>query len=108
MAKIKLDGLTGAINTELQTYSGRIINLVNNASKNAVNLLVKQTKKSAPKRSGEFVKAITYESRPDKKTGEICYIWGAKPPYHRLTHLIVNGHAKRNGGRVSGNSFLVD
>jgi hypothetical protein len=34
------------------------------------------------------------------------YTWGAKPPDHRLTHLLVKGHAAKDGGRVPGSPFL--
>ena len=49
MAKITFDGLTGAVNTELQTYSSEVIKIVNDAGDAAVKKLVDITKKSAPK-----------------------------------------------------------
>ena len=32
--------------------------------------------------------------------------WYVKAPDYRLTHLIVHGHATKDGGRTRGNPFL--
>ena len=34
------------------------------------------------------------------------HIWYVKAPDHRLTHLLVHGHATRNGGRTKPDPFL--
>ena len=34
------------------------------------------------------------------------FIWYVRPPDHRVTHLLVKGHATRNGGRTKADPFL--
>ena len=34
------------------------------------------------------------------------YIWYVRAPAHRLTHLLVHGHATKDGGRTKGDPFL--
>lgn len=107
MAKtIKPADLGDAIAEELIVYHRRILERVNAAGEEAVKALVKKTKATAPKQSGDFRKAITYKVTERPGTGDKRFTWGAKSPHHRLTHLLVHGHAKANGGRVEGDPFL--
>lgn len=107
MAKtIKPSDLGAAIEKELTTYHQGVINRVNLASEEAVKSLVKKTKKTAPKRSGDFRRSLSYKAEENTASGDKRFIWGAKYPHSRLTHLLVNGHAKKNGGRVQGDPFL--
>lgn len=95
-----------AIQEELKLYYKTTLSKVNAAGEEAVKSLVQKTKATAPKRSGTFRKAITHKVVTNKATGDQRFIWGAKAPHHRLTHLLVHGHAKTNGGRVEGDPFL--
>lgn len=108
MAKITLtaDKLTAAIEQELETYHQDILTKVNQAGSDAVKALVKKTKATAPKSSGAFRRAITSKEEVNRATGDKRFIWGAKAPHYRLTHLLVHGHAKPDGGRVKGDPFL--
>lgn len=107
MAKtIEPSDLGKAIERELTTYHQDVIDRVNLAGEDAVKALVKKTKATAPKKSGDYRKAISYKTEISKASGDKSYIWGAKAPHSRLTHLLVKGHAKVNGGRVPGDPFL--
>lgn len=105
---IKPTGLGKAISDELTIYHKDIIEKVNGAGEKAIKALVKRTKATAPKESGDFRKAITYTEETKPESGDKSFTWGAKAPHHRRTHLLVHGHAKQNGGRVQGHSFLQD
>lgn len=105
---IKPADLGAAIERELTIYHRRTLERVNAAGEEAVEALVKKTKATAPKRSGAFRKAITSKAQVDKATGDKRFIWGAKAPHYRLTHLLVHGHAKADGGRVKGDPFLTN
>lgn len=103
--KIKPEELGKAIAEQLTIYHADKQEKVNAVGEKAVKQLVKLTKKSAPKASGDFAKSLTYET--EKKTGgDIAYTWGAKAPHYRLTHLLVHGHPTVNGKRVKGDPFL--
>ena len=107
MAKtVKPADLGKAIEQELTTYHRGVINRINLAGEEAAKALVKKTKATAPKKSGAFRKAIAYQVTEQTATGDKQFTWGAKAPHHRLTHLLVKGHAKASGGRVPGDPFL--
>lgn len=105
---IKPEDLGAAIQEELTIYSQNVTKNVNAAGKKSIKNLVKATKASAPVGArGSFRDNIT-STETTKSNGMKLYTWGVKPPDSRLTHLLVNGHAAKDGGRVPGNSFLQD
>lgn len=91
----------------LTIYEKNVNKAINDAGGKAIKKLVKQTKANAPvgKRHGHYKKNITYNERFDKR-GIKKYTWYVKSSDYRLTHLLVNGHATRDGGRTKGNPFL--
>lgn len=107
MAKsIKPGDLGKAIEQELTVYRESVIERVNAAGKEAVKDLVKKTKATAPEQTGSYKRHIASKLLRKSRTGDETYVWYVKAPDHRLTHLLVHGHAKKNGGRVKGDPFL--
>lgn len=108
MAKtVKPDELGKAIEAELTIYHKDVTARLNDLSSEAVKSLVKKTKSTAPVRTGSFKKNISSKVLEKSPRGD-TYVWYVKPPDHRLTHLLVHGHAKQNGGRVKGDPFLTN
>lgn len=108
MAKtIKGADLGDLIQKELTEYSRTLTDKVNQLSDKAAKTLVKRTKATAPKRTGDFRRRIAYKRTKQGLTGD-TYTWYVKAPDHRITHLLVHGHAKQNGGRVKGDPFLAN
>lgn len=96
--------LGAAIVKELEIYHESTLAKINEASEAAVKDLVKLTKASAPVKTGSFKRNISSQVVKGSR-GNTC-VWYVKAPDHRLTHLLVHGHAKQNGGRVPGDPFL--
>lgn len=106
MAKtIKPSDLGAAISEELTLYHENVVERVNRAGETAVKALVKKTKATAPVMTGDYKKRITSSVLPAKHGGK-RYVWHVKAPDHRLTHLLVHGHATKNGGRTKADPFL--
>lgn len=109
MAKsIKPEDLGAAIERELTVYHENILERVNSLGEAAVKEIAKLTKATAPKgKRGDFARHITSGLVKKRKRGN-TYAWYVKAPDYRLTHLLVHGHATRNGGRTKADPFLAN
>lgn len=109
MAKgIDPGALGRAIDQELTIYHSGVVKKLDSLSNEAVKQLVKQTKASAPVGArGSFKRNIAGKQLKKDKNGS-TYVWYVKPPDHRLTHLLVHGHATKDGGRTKADPFLKD
>lgn len=110
MATIGIENLTAQIEKELTVYSTEVTEQVNNLSKKYASVLVKKTKATAP--VGNRKKHKYKDSIKSKKINETprgaTYAWyvDSKDSNYRLSHLLVHGHALRDGGRTRANDFL--
>ena len=103
--KITIDDLADAINERMTVYQSDTARKVLKVTKNTMKRFVKITKQTAPRRTGKFAKAIrsTVEDNGITSSKGVWYVGGKE---YRLTHLLVNGHQLRQGGRTKGNPFL--
>lgn len=108
MAKgIKPEDLGAAIEEQLTLYHEGVTERVAAAGRRSIKKLVTLTKQTAPKgkrSGGNFARSIA--SKEVKETRGSRFIWYVKAPNHRLTHLLVKGHATKNGGRTKADPFL--
>lgn len=107
MAKrLKPGDLADAIEQELTIYHRGVVEAVEQAGSNAIKKLVKLTKSTAPKGARKSFKKNIAGKLLRKDQNGSTYVWYVKPPDHRLTHLLVHGHATKNGGRTKADPFL--
>ena len=100
----------------LTIYSEEINEKLREITRESMKQLVKETRATAPigRRIAKesYRKHIAADYRGLKKSAkglkgqDINAVWYVKAPDYRLTHLLVNGHATKNGGRTQGNPFL--
>lgn len=107
MAKtIKAGDLAGALEQELTIYHANVVERLDEAGDAAVKQLVKLTKSTAPEGARKsFKRNIASKLLKRDKNGS-THVWYVKPPDHRLTHLLVHGHATKDGGRTKADPFL--
>lgn len=97
---ISPEQLGAAIQEELELYSASVREGVRQEAEKAIQKLVQTTKAAAPVgHRGKFKRAITYEETT-KAAQSPSFTWGVRGKEASLTHLLVHGHATRDGGRV--------
>lgn len=105
---VKVADLDAALRQTLTLYHEEVNKAIDAASDKAVKALVKRTRATAPvgKRSS-FKRHIASKQLTRTRSGS-TYVWYVKAPDYRLTHLLVHGHATRDGGRTKADPFLRD
>lgn len=109
MSKLAItsDKLAKAVEQELTLYHEDILERLRGITRETMAELVRTTRETAPKDTGEFSKHIAGDFRGLKRGNRsVSATWYVKAPHYRLTHLLVHGHAKAGGGRVPGDPFL--
>ena len=104
---IKADQLGQVIGDELTLYGKSVIDGIKKEAKESMSRLVKETKATAPvgKRTKHYRDSIKSKkvSENDRSASYLWYVDGAD---YRLSHLLENGHANRDGGRTPGTHFI--
>lgn len=106
--KLNPEALGDAIAQQLKLMKQEVVERVDEVGLKHIQKLVRITKATAPELSSSFKRHITYKKETKDSTECSTFIWGVRPPDHRVTHLIVHGHATANGGRTWANPFLQE
>lgn len=107
MSNITIDQLGDAIMAQLNTFETRVRDGVKKAVDESMDEMVKETRRTAQERSGRYKKKIG-AMVGENTLMKYSKVWHVKSPDHRLTHLLNNGHALRNGGRYPGNKHVTN
>ncbi|MDD2954352.1 MAG: HK97 gp10 family phage protein [Parabacteroides sp.] len=102
--------LADTLTKALIDYGEQVDKLVDEKAKATMKELVSNTKKDAPVNSlsdGEHyrdqISSKTLKSGSHSKS----YLWYVNGDKYRLAHLLNNGHALRNGGRIPGDNHIT-
>jgi hypothetical protein len=106
--KISIAELDGAIAEYVRTWDKEINEAIDREAEKSAKKLVEETKKTAPvgKRKKHYRDSISLKRYNTSRTTK--YIWYVKGPDYRLSHLLENGHALKNGGRSKAFHFIRD
>lgn len=112
MAKtVPLAKLGEVIGEELRLYTSDVNDKIYKAGQKAIKELERKTKDTAPFNArayhAHFADAIASKSERER-TGVDKHTWYVKAPHYRLTHLLVDGHETRDGGRTRADPFLAN
>lgn len=104
---IPVDELNRAIMDSLDDYNKEVVDGIKKNTKRAMKDLVANTKATAPvgKRAKHYRDNIRSKTIIETNYG-LTKAWYIKGPDYRLTHLLNDGHALRDGGRYPGTNFL--
>lgn len=97
---MKIDGMADAIVRELSAWSKEVVGALKEEVQAVGEDTAKELRQTSPKRRGAYARdwasKVTYEDWQDIRVT----VYNKR--HYQLTHLLENGHAKVNGGRVNG------
>jgi len=103
MAKIAIDNLAKEITKAVQKYTEDIEDAIELKVDEVADEMLKDVRQNSPVQSGRYRRGFRKTARDlGGKTTRI--IWNKSEP--TLVHLLEFGHAKVNGGRVSGKPHM--
>ena len=95
---IRAEDLVDAVSEELDMYANEVSDTVKKTVTAVAKETVKVVKQKSPSASGAYKKSWAQKKTYDNVGSIQITVYNRK--HYQLTHLLENGHAKRNGGRT--------
>lgn len=100
MSEISISELSAEIESALADYGRGTADEVKKEVKAVASQTIQRLKSTSPKKSGKYASGWTATVAYEDEENIRVNIHNRKKPH--LTHLLENGHAKLDGGRVEG------
>lgn len=113
VSNISIADLVSKISEELTDYRRNVVDkVVAEETKKSMKELVQKTKATAPvgKRTKHYRDNISSKVLTKNDSGyglNYTELWFVKGSDYRLSHLLNNGHALKDGGRFEGTKFIT-
>ena len=99
--------LADAIMDAMLEYTEEVEEAIPDIVDGTVDAMVKEIRTSAPKRTGDYAKGWTSRKLGERTRSKEGYAkLVCNPKRYSIAHLVEYGHAKRDGGRVSGKPHI--
>ncbi|WP_419066819.1 HK97 gp10 family phage protein [Hominenteromicrobium sp.] len=102
--KIPLNELEAEIVKELKAYSDEVAEGIKKAVNDVAKETVRTLKTTSPRDTGKYARGWTF--KVEFESPEDIRVRISNRTKWQLTHLLENGHAKVNGGRVDGKPHI--
>ena len=102
--KVRYPELEVEITKALAEYSQEVAKGVQAEIENAAKELVQTLRKTSPKETGDYARGWTQKVEFKNSKDIRIRVYNRTKP--QITHLLENGHAKVNGGRVDGRPHI--
>lgn len=102
---VRIDQLADAINEALREYADLAAEDMKECIQDAGKTVKKEISSAAPRDTGKYRKSWRTQKTFEDSTRLTVTVHSPKQYY--LTHLLENGHARRNGGRVSARPHIA-
>lgn len=101
---MKEDELVKQVMDGLEEYAGLTADAMKKAVKKAGKAVAEEIATNAPKDTGKYAKSWTSKVTTESSSKITLTVYSKNRA--QLTHLLENGHATKNGGRVEGRPHI--
>lgn len=99
---LRIDSMEITLSKTLSDYADNVSTAVAAEVEKAGKVALKEVKSRSPKKTGKYQKGWKIKKEQGAISGDVASVTIYNADRGYLTHLLENGHQKRNGGRVEG------